>query len=184
MISKHRDLVFVFQASVSRLNLILALKGKKAIDNNAGEDDIKSPPLMLVTTPLTPTLETLNTENFQTPTMKPPTPSMPSEINLDNKTSEAEPVQEPVVPEATNITEPNPILESAQGPPGIPPSNQEILPPVNQVIQPDKEIVSPNGPIQPDPDPDVANDEVTPPASVMNPVPQVQPPNPELIPTQ
>ena len=171
---------------MSRLNLILALKGKKANDN-AGEDDIKSPP-MLVTTPMTPTLplETLNTENFQTPTMIPPTPSMPSEINLDNKTSEAEPVQEPVVPEATNITEPNPILESAQGPPGIPPGNQEIPTSVNQVIQPapDQEIVSTNDPIQPDPDPDVANDEVTPPASVMNPVPPVQPPNPELIPTQ
>ena len=176
MISKHRDLVFVFQASVSRLNLILALKGKKAIDNNAGEDDIKSPP-MLVTTPMTPTLplETLNTENFQTPTMIPPTPSMPSEINQDNKTSEAEPVQESVVPEVNNITEPNPILESAQGPPGIPPGNPEIPPPVNQVT--DQEIVSANDPVQPDPDPDVANDEVTPPAPV-------QPPNPELIPTQ
>ena len=168
---------------MSRLNLILALKGKKAIDNNAGEDDIKSPPLMLVTTPLTPTLETLNTENFQTPTMIPPTPSMPSEINLDNKTSEAEPVQEPVVPEATNITEPNPILESGQGPPGIPPGNPEIPPPVNQVT--DQEIVSANDPVQPDPDPDVvANDEVAQPASVMNPGPPVQPPNSELIPTK
>ena len=70
---------------MSRLNLILALKGKKAIDPNeandendsiAGKEDIKSPPL-LVTTPMTPTssdtakiaaLETLNTENFQNPT--------------------------------------------------------------------------------------------------------------------
>ena len=167
---------------MSRLNLILALKGKKANDN-AGEDDIKSPPLMLVTTPLTPTLETLNTENFQTPTMKPPTPSMPSEINLDNKTSEAEPVQEPVVPEVTNITEPNPILESGQGPSGIPPGNPEIPTSVNQVT--DQEIVSANDPVQPDPDPDVvANDEVAQPASVMNPGPPVQPPNSELIPAK
>ena len=165
---------------MSRLNLILALKGKKANDN-AGEDDIKSPP-MLVTTPMTPTLplETLNTENFQTPTMIPPTPSMPSEINLDNKTSEAEPVQEPVVPEATNITEPNPILESGQGPPGIPPGNPEIPPPVNQVT--DQEIVSANDPVQPDPDPDVItnNVEVASPA-VMN---TVQSETPELIQTQ
>ena len=78
------------------------------------------------------------------------------------------------------------FCDGVQAPPGIPLGNQEIPTSVNQVIQPapDQEIVSTNDPIQPDPDPDVANDEVTPPASVMNPVPPVQPPNPELIPTQ
>ena len=149
---------------MSRLNLILALKGKKAIDpiadiadnddndSIAGKEDIKSPPL-LVTTPLTPTssdaakiaaLETLNTEKFQSPTsptLIPSTFQSPSESNqLDNKTLEAEPPQEPIV-EVSNITEPNAMLESAQDPSGIPSSNQEILPTVNQVIQPDQELM-------------------------------------------
>ena len=174
---------------MSRLNLILALKGKKAIDaidandSIAGKEDIKSPPL-LVTTPMTPTLsdvatlETLNTEIFQNPTS--PTPSKPSESNqleLENKTSQ------PMVLEVSNITEPNTMLESAQDSSGLPPSNPEILPTVNQeVIQPDQEIVSTNDAVQPDPDPDVItnNVEVAPPA-VMN---TVQSETPELIQTQ
>ena len=183
---------------MSRLNLILALKGKKAIDpiddndSIAGKEDIKSPPL-LVTTPLTPTssdaakiaaLETLNTEKFQSPTsptLIPSTFQSPSESNqLDNKTLEAEPPQEPLV----DISEPNVILESAQDSSGIPPSNQEVLPTVNQVIQPDQEIVPTNDAVQPNPDPDpdviTNNVEVAPPA-VMN---TVRSENPELIQTQ
>ena len=178
---------------MSRLHLILALKGKKAIDpiddndSIAGKEDIKSPPL-LVTTPMTPTssevakiaaLETLNTENFQNPTS--PTPSKPSESNqleLENKTSQ------PMVLEVSNITEPNVILESAQDSSGIPPSNQEILPTVNQVIQPDQEIVLTNDDVEPNPDPDpdviTNNVEVAPPA-VMN---TVQSETPGLIQTQ
>ena len=128
---------------MSRLNLILALKGKKAVDDNAGE--IKSPPL--VTTPMSLTtsdLATVNPENFQE--TSPTIPTIPTTaqapINANQRVEEAnsvpaleeqsETVEEQFV-QVANVTEQT-MLETEGVQAGVLPqetivaSNQENVP--------------------------------------------------------
>ena len=157
---------------MSRLNLILALKGKKAVDDNAGE--IKSPPL--VTTPMSVTTSDLATMNFQD--TSPTIPTIPSTfqaqapINANQSVEEAdsvpaleeqsEPVEEQFV-QVANVTEQT-MLETEGVQAGVLP--QETIVASNQEIVPES-------PIESNPDPG-SNSEATPLNNA------VQPENPEL----
>ena len=158
---------------MSRLNLILALKGKKAVDDNAGE--IKSPPL--VTTPMSHTtsdLATMNPENFQE--TSPTIPTIPTTaqapINANQSVEEAnsvpaleeqsEPVEEQFV-QVANVTEQT-MLETEGVQAGVLP--QETIVASNQEIVPES-------PVESNPDPGSNNE-----AAPLNIA--VQPENPEL----
>ena len=158
---------------MSRLNLILALKGKKAVDDNAGE--IKSPPL--VTTPMSLTtsdLATMNPENFQE--TSPTIPTIPTTaqapINANQTKDEAdsvpaleeqsEPVEEQFV-QVANVTEQT-MLETEGVQAGVLP--QETIVASNQEIVPES-------PVESNPDPGSNNE-----AAPLNIA--VQPENPEL----
>ena len=160
---------------MSRLNLILALKGKKAVDDNAGE--IKSPPL--VTTPMSVTtsdLATMNPEHFQE--TSPTIPTIPSTFQAQAPTNanqsveeadsvpaleeQSEPVEEQFV-QVANVTEQT-MLETEGVQAGVLP--QETIVASNQEIVPE-------GPIESNPDPGSNNE-----AAPLNNA--VQPENPEL----